>query len=168
MSGEEENVQSIDNEEGGATTFLVRDGNSNQALLASSGSTTLEVIVENVETISVTDEFNCNEKSNEGSNLEPLEDIQFPIQAIVKGIQDANSVEQALHEDCFQPNFHPIPELYHNEINEVCPHDDFFDDCHIPIQAAVKGVQGKTKRKSYDEILGNSKVNKCSRRGGGG
>lgn len=74
-------------------------------------------------------------------------------------IQDVFSANEALNEVC-EPN--------QNEVAEVCPHEDFFEKNNTSIQAAVKGVQGKRRRKTIDEILGNSKVNKLNQKVGRG
>lgn len=78
---------------------------------------------------------------------------------IVDDKQVVISTNVALNEEC-EPN--------QNEINEACLHADFFEKNNHSIQAAVKGVQGKNRRKHIDEILGNSKVNKSNQKGGKG
>lgn len=43
---------------------------------------------------------------------------------------------------------------------------DILEENQVPIQAAIKGVKGKKKKKTIDEILGLSKANLCDRKGG--
>lgn len=43
---------------------------------------------------------------------------------------------------------------------------DPIEDNHSPIQAAVKGIKGKKRRKNIDEVLGFSKVNNRNHKGG--
>lgn len=58
-------------------------------------------------------------------------------------------------------------DLEHNDnlISEEDLNKDHFEANQIPIQAAVKGIKGKSKRKDINEILGYSKVDKGTIKG---
>lgn len=72
----------------------------------------------------------------------------------------ATPTDLVLNEVCINAIVQPVTEINHLQIKELCLQTEFFENYQVPIQAAVKGVQGKSKRKNIDEILGNPKVNK--------
>jgi len=55
----------------------------------------------------------------------------------------------------------------HNEVCDEGPNFDPIEENRNPIQAAVKGIKGKKRRKNIDEILGFSKVDNRNHMGRG-
>lgn len=110
--------------------------------------------------------------SSSNNALSPVGNGKCPINSSVDpGVNQENYLNNNFlgHDDCYPAvPTECDPELFLDDIGvEVGPPLEHLEvNEMIPVKAAIKGVKGKKKRKSINDILGFSKVDLHNRKGG--
>lgn len=150
-SGSSKHVaQNIEAQEGEGTNWIVQDSGLEESIIGPV-------------TIGSNDELRASQL--EGINLQvdlrPKEMRRIIRNETMDRCSNSQDSEYnvAIH-NVVGPPFNP------NEPNVEGQNLDLVEDNHVPIQAAIKGIKGKKKRKNIDEILGLTKINMGNQKGG--